>query len=378
MPTIEDRGIIYDASLQPKPGSIACFTSLFRASSGDLFCSFHAGSAKHALDSNVRICRSRDGGKTWMALPFRFESAFGGVPGSIAAGELVETEPGKLLLIAAWFNRSDPKKPLFDPVTEGILPTKQLAATSSDSGETWTPWKEVPTEGLNGCSTTGPILKWKDGTIAYAFESYNLWDDPGPKVHAAWLTLSRDGGKTFSGSHLVARHPKDEMYYWDQRLCKGARDGEYIGMFWVHDLKEKRDRRVHFLRSSLADAGEAAKRPVETNIPGQITSPLLLEDGRILAFVVDRSRPATMKLWVSGDGGKSWPEKDAIVVYNHEEQGAITQGKTNIDFKQYWEDMGKWSFGHPAICSLGNGRVLLAHYAGNPDCMSIHWVRVRV
>jgi len=40
--------------------------------------------------------------------------------------------------------------------------------------------------------------------------------------------------------------------------------------------------------------------------------------------------------------------------------------------------MNKWSFGHPALRDLGDGRVLLAHYAGPPDEMSVHWIRVDV
>ncbi|MCS7049378.1 MAG: hypothetical protein NZ483_08815 [Verrucomicrobiae bacterium] len=64
--------------------------------------------------------------------------------------------------------------------------------------------------------------------------------------------------------------------------------------------------------------------------------------------------------------------------YHHEERAAVTQGQTNVDFARYWEDMGKWSFGHPAICSLGEGRVLVAHDAGTPDRMSIHGARLTV
>ena len=85
-----------------------------------------------------------------------------------------------------------------------------------------------------------------------------------------------------------------------------------------------------------------------------------------------------MKLWVSKDGGKTWPEADALTVHTHDERAALSQGLENIDFKQYWEDMGKWSFGHPAIRPLDNGRALLAWYAGTPDCMSVHWARIRV
>ena len=116
--------------------------------------------------------------------------------------------------------------------------------------------------------------------------------------------------------------------------------------------------------------------PRATSIPGQIAAPWRADDGSLLAFVVDRGRPGTLTLWRSRDGGATWPEADSLVVHTHEERAAISQGKEDIDFKQYWEDMGKWSFGHPAIRPLGPARVLLAFYAGSPDRMSIHWARV--
>ena len=67
-------------------------------------------------------------------------------------------------------------------------------------------------------------------------------------------------------------------------------------MFWTHDRASQRDRRVHFLRASCSDGKSSKSLPVETTIPGQIAAPLILEDGRILSFVVDRDRPGTMRL----------------------------------------------------------------------------------
>ena len=83
-----------------------------------------------------------------------------------------------------------------------------------------------------------------------------------------------------------------------------------------------------------------------------------------------------MTLWCSPDGGATWPESDRLVAYKHDERAAVTQGRDHVDFKQYWEDMGKWSFGHPAIRPLGDGKVVVAHYAGTPEYMSVHWARV--
>ncbi|MDA1236761.1 MAG: sialidase family protein [Acidobacteria bacterium] len=373
-----ERGLIYDASARPAHQRIAFFTGLCVLRSGAILSAFQVGSAKHSTDSTLRVCRSVDGGRTWSDLPSQFETTRGGVPGSMSAPALVETEPGRLLLVATWFDRRDPARPLFDPVTEGILHSSILLSESSDDGATWSDWRELPTPGLAGCSTTGPIVRWPDGTLACAFESFKAYDDPRPGRHAAWLVVSQDGGRTFSEPQLVAQHPEHKVYYWDQRLCAGTTAGEFIALFWTHDLEQKQDRTVSFRRGWLDD-GHLRTEPLhDTTIPGQISAPLLLNDGRLLAFVVDRNRPGTMTLWCSHDGGLTWPSPDRLVVHVHDERGAISQGSENIDFKQYWEDMGKWSFGHPALVPIGENTVIAAFYAGTPDAMSVHWVRVDV
>lgn len=372
----ENSGLVYDAANRPENERVAAFVSLCALESGTLLCGFQLGRRKHDVASTLRFSRSVDDGATWRDTGARFESTIDGVPGSLSSGEVVEVEPGRQLLYATWFDRSQPDRPLFDPETEGILHSKQLLAESTDEGESWTPWRELPTPGLTGCSSTGPILKWPNGTIALALESYKEFDDPQPARHAAWLVVSTDGGRTFDEPLLVARRPEDSVYYWDQRLCVGPGADGLLAMFWTHDRAEKKDLTVHCRRMSLTGSLVDAHPITDTGIPGQIAAPLILPDGRILAFVVNRGGPRTMKLWQSSDGGARWPERDALVIYEHDERAALSQGTTNIDFDQYWEDMAKWSFGHPAIRPLPNGRVLLAYYAGTPENMSVHWARV--
>lgn len=371
--TIEKQGIIFDASQQPTQPNIAFFTSLCQLKSGTILCGFQNGPGKHAVTSTIRLSRSTDGGNTWELLPHEFETAIDGVPGSLGAAELVETSPGRLLLFSTWFDRSEPERPLFDPVTEGILKSKQLLAISHDDGVTWSKWRELEVGELKGCALTGPILKWDDGAIVFPFESFKEFDDPRPGRHAAWMIVSRDEGKTFSPPLLVAQHPEHRCYYWDQRLCVGKKPGEFQALFWTHDLVQKQDLHVHH-RSAVVEGNTICLNPIRaTNMPGQIAAPLLTADGKLLAFVVDRTQPGTMTLWISPDGGATWPENDRLVIYRHDERAALSQGRENIDFKQYWEDMGKWTFGHPAIRSLSPHHFLLAWYAGTPNSMSIHW-----
>ncbi|MSR58105.1 MAG: exo-alpha-sialidase [Planctomycetaceae bacterium] len=380
---LESRGIIYDAAARPPHERTGSFTSLRRMRSGAIVASFQVGPRKHAVDSNVKLFRSDDGGRTWRELPPKFSNRWQGVRGSLSSGELVEGPAGEWLVVSTWFDRSDPQRPLFDPQTEGILHSRQLTAVSRDEGQSWSDWREIATPGLTGCAATGPLLAWDDGTLAYAFESFKEYDDPSPARHAAWLLISRDGGQTFPERHLVARDPQHQVYYWDQRLCPAGQIGdagpgsEYVAMFWTHDRQRKQDLRVHLRFGALTDESEASL-PVETSIPGQIAAPLLLADGRLLAFVVDRSRPGTMTLWCSADRGRTWPVAERLVVYTHNEQAMLSQGAENVNFAQYWEDMGKWTFGHPAICPVDDAHVLVAFYAGTPECLSVHWGRVRI
>lgn len=374
---ILEKSVVFDATAQPDSKRIAFFSSLCPLASGQILAGFQLGNAKHSPTSTIGLCKSRDGGKTWQEIPVKFNGEFQGIPGSLAGGELVEVSLGKILLASTWFDRSDPKRPLFDPVTEGILKSKQLFAWSQDEGETWSPFHEIPTPGLKGCAMTGPLVRWQSGTIAFAFESFKEFDDPAPGYHGSWVLISKDGGRTFSTRRRVAEDPKHDVYYWDQRICATHQDGEYIALFWTHDLRKKQDLTVHLRRGRIddSDAPQAAKI-IDTGIPGQIAAPCLLPSGELLAFVVDRGDAGTMTLWKSPDGGKTWPDTAKLVIHRHQEQLRFSDYKQSVDFKDYWEEMGKWSFGHPAIKEL-HDCVLVAYYAGTPERMSLHCARVR-
>jgi len=372
------RSTIYDAPRQETSRRIAFMDGLLRLQSGTWLSGFTVGPEKNHPTSTLQLSRSGDGGRYWSLVPFEFESRFGGLPGSLSSGELVETEPGRLLVFTTWFDRSNPDRPLFNPDTEGILRSRLLLAESTDEGDSWSPWREIPTPGLTGCALTGPIVQWSDGTMALTFESFKEYDDPTPVRPAAWMLRSRDNGATFGELFCVAQDPQNEVYFWDQRLCPASESGDFVAMYWTHDRASKRDRRVHFLRGSCSDGERSKSLPVETTIPGQIAAPLILEDGRILSFVVDRDRPGTMRLWQSVDNGQTWPAAECLVVHEHDEQAALTQGLADIDFAAYWEDMGRWSFGHPAIRHSGSGAVMVSWYAGTPDCMSVHAAEISV
>lgn len=186
---LEERGTICDASVRPASERVGFFTSLCRCASGTLLCSFTLGAAKHALGSTIRVFRSRDQGRTWKQNSFRFQTRFGSIPGSLASSEMIEVAPGRLQLVATWYDRSDPRRPLFDPVTKGIFDSKSLTAFSAEEGDTWSEWRDIPVPGLKAYTGTGPFLRWADEPIAYPFESLKLYDDLNPAIPGAWCMV---------------------------------------------------------------------------------------------------------------------------------------------------------------------------------------------
>src|SRR5262245_65569509 len=90
---IEARGLIYDATGRQAAERIAFFTSLCPLQSGAILAGFQVGPSKHAATATLRLCRSRDGGETWLEIPWRFETTLNRVPGSLAAGRILDAAP---------------------------------------------------------------------------------------------------------------------------------------------------------------------------------------------------------------------------------------------------------------------------------------------
>lgn len=362
-------GLVFDSTRASADERVAFVCSLAPLSNGTILCSFQVGPKKTAPSSHIAIMRSTDRGRNWTRLPLDIPVTYQGISGSLGSGEIAEVAPGKLLLVVTWYDRSDPDRPLFDPVTEGLLYSKLLKAFSTDGGRTWSAWEEIPLHGLTGVATSGPLLRWSDGSIGIPCESFKFFDNLETIPHAAWILRSFDGGASFPELTCVATDPSGRMCYWDQRLCVGENPGEYQGLFWTHDRERKEDISVHF---SAGHCGQdAPPRPVSTGIIGQISAPLRTDDGKQIALVVDRNRPATMSLWQSRDS-RHWSRDEEAVLYRHEERAPLSQGMTDVDYAQYWEDMGKWTFGHPALLALSPTEFLAVYYAGSPGCLSVH------
>jgi hypothetical protein len=410
---IVDRGTIFDARSAPPERRFCTFPALTRLDTERLVVAFRTGSAKDSADEDSCIMASDDDGRTWQMC----QAGFGDLPpGRGRARCMGVTAAGgeRLLGAVGWMDRSDPALPMFNPATEGILPTRALFTVSDDGGRIWSPFQEVDLAPHTGNALTGSILRLKDGRLALPYEAWKSYDDAGPGLHHASLRISADGGVTWPELGIVAHDPSGRVLYWDQRVCVAPDTGQLLAMFWTHDRTAGHDLDMH-IAWSLGDDGRTWSAPQSIGIGGQICAPLALGGGRVFAAYVHRHHPPSLRAILSDDFGRTWTAADELVFYEKErgkESGmAGGRGVHARDFADYWADMSIWTFGHPAPARLadgGRGRhdrgrhdrgrhdrgrhdrgrhdrgrhdrgrhdIMVAYYAGDAEAMGVHWVRI--
>lgn len=374
---IVDRGIVFDGSSAPPEARFCTTPGVVCLTNGRLVTSFRAGRAKESSDEDVRVMISDDEGATWQPQFVGFgDYLVGGRRGRIRSVALTEISPNGLIGSFIWFDRSDPTLQITNPETTGVLASRVFVAESDDAGHSWSPLREVPVAPHKGVSATGSnILILRDGTLALPYEAWKDYYDTSPGAHHAALRLSSDGGKTWTGPVITDNDPRRErVFYWDQHLSIHPDDGRLLAMFWTHDRQLQQDLPIHIAWGS-PDAKEWTP-PVSTGIAGQITAPIVLPGGRVLAVYNHRHDPPSIRAILSDDFGQSWRMEEELVLYEKTLGGGEAGMGGKRDWGDYWEDFRRWTFGMPTVCLLPNGYVMAMYYAGDTEAMSIHWVRI--
>ena len=116
-----------------------CEPRVTRLASGAIVLSHRVGTTREGGDGRPRLVRSDDDGATWRVLASPFT-------GALPAGwdlrgcALAELADGGLLAVVVAIDKTSGKPP-YNPVTEGLVPVRNLVARSDDGGATWSePW----------------------------------------------------------------------------------------------------------------------------------------------------------------------------------------------------------------------------------------------
>lgn len=372
---IVDRGTVFDGATAPPAARFCTFTSLEVLSDGRMLVACRRARTKDSSDEDVFICMSEDGGAVWHPVFEGFGTyQIDGVVGRFRNALITEVRPGLLMVHLCWIDHSDPALPMANPQTQGLLPVKLFVADSTDCGRTWHNLREVPLLPHKASVSTGELLVLQDGTLVLPYETFKEYYDTRPGKHRAALRFSNDGGTTWTGPAVVAHDDQEQrILYWDQRIAMHPRTGRLIAMIWTHDRDAEQDLEIHVAQGS--SDGRVWEPAVSTGVAGQIAAPLVLPDGRVFAAYVHRHDPPGLRGILSDDFGRSWTAAQELVLYSSP-AGAESGMDTRRNLEEVWEDMGRWTFGHPACRNLPDGGILVAYYAGDQTALGIHWVRI--
>ena len=310
---IVDRGTVFRST--EGTGTSSCtFPEVCVTPGGRWACIFRGAPAKVPLvGENVWLCFSEDHGRTWSAPCAPFEPPeVADRLGTFRVGGLTPFPDGRLLAVLNWVDTTDPERPFFNEQTQGLADSTLYLSRSNDDGRTWSPVQPIDTTPYNmPIALTGPAMSLSDGRIAIQFELYKPYDDPTPLRHLPVAMFSDDDGSSFTEHTPTAADPDNAIFYWDQRLSEVAPD-RLFAFFWTWHNKESRYLNIHMVESR--DGGRTWIEPQDSGLPGQAARAWLLSGNRLVFARMDREGVPTLKLNVSHDFGRTWPETEELVV----------------------------------------------------------------
>ena len=369
---IVDQGYIYNANQSPAKEKVATFPSLTTMANGDIFCSFRVGPEKNSPFDKIKLRKSSDNGDTWQDVIENFDIDYENVHGSGHNGPVGQISPDELLISYTWVDRSDKNLPFVHPKTTGLLLTKLLTSCSPDGGKTWTPLSQVDTAHHQAVASTDKPLRLNNGNILLPYESWKTYEQV-HGFHSSACLLSTDKGQSWSRPIVIAEDPTQHLYFYDSRPTVAPDTGKIVDLLWTFDSTRGIDAPIH-IHYGRPDGLEWTY-PKSTGIQGQIASPLALGSDKLLMTYVHRHDPPSLRVLLSHDFGITWETRDELEIYRCGSQQAGMG--TSRSESESWDDMARWTFGHPCSLLLPDDIIFLGFYAGSKQSLNIQWAKIK-
>lgn len=302
-------------------GSYSCFPDITKRQDGALFVCFReAGKfSLGALEQDkydhvdkgarIAICTSLDNGRIWdyRQLP-GFDKERGEQDCSIQS-----LKDGRLILnfFQWWVVPEEEKHRLPYPARQQY--DKSWADVmgpyvifSEDKGETWdTKPAPVASEPLPRAGTADAVVELPDGALIMGIYGADFGD----KVCRAYSVISRDGGKTWGESALIAEDPERKISYEEPSICVRS-DGSLIAVLRAGEPGD-----YTYLHTAFShDGGTSWSNLKKTPMWGHPPCVNLLNDGRLLCCYGYRREPFGVRACLSEDDGRTWNMAEEIIL----------------------------------------------------------------
>ncbi len=346
----------------------AFFPSVVELQPGELVVTFDRGSAMENNDVRSYLSRSTDGGETWSEPNLVFEP--NDTDGKVSTScRTSRTDEGTLLGLLTLFHRNDPDDGLANLETDGFVRTEFAIVRSQDGGKTWSkPHTLKPPMDWSAFETCSPIVPLDSQRFILPTATWKKWDGDSTPGMKAIHFLSEDAGRTWTRAVTVMDDWKQGIVHWEQKQIL-LPDGRILALCWAYDFKNKRS--LNNRHAFSIDRGESFEPFHESPLLGETSTPIPLEDGRV---VVVYRRTDEQGLWahLCRLEGENWIPLEDVPLWGTE-KAAYTS-----DSKNTFEHLAALKFGYPQVTQLSDGNLFIVFWCVEDCVTNIRWFRLAV
>ena len=340
---------------------------------GSICCTYRQGTEKHSHDGIFLCQSSNDGGTSWTEPVTLFDGRQ--LQPTLTAVSIAPCVSRDATLLAVFNAVEGLPADVYMFSDEGKNFARHLyQCRSTDRGRTWQAPELIDLPEFTWPAITSKPVTLPDGEICMPVE-YKLPSG----VIGTGMAFSTDGGKTFADPVTVAADPDARLNLCDARFdC--LPDGRLICHLWTFLQENEQTIEVH--QSFSSDKGRTWTKPKSMGFVGQITAPLSLPGGQIIAASNYRHRPEGIRLWVSLDQGETWNLDQPMQMWDLAADRMVGQvidpdqpltGKDGI-----WDTLPSFTFGTPDLLALPDGSLLLTYYATLNDIVHVRACRFQI
>ena len=355
--------ILSDVPVSPNlacANSASCCAYPFPAllADGSVACLYRKGTTKHSYDGILVMQTSRDQGATWGAQTVLFDGVDRKPRETAGTAGLCQTRDGDLLVLFDVVEGLERYVYRFDEAGDKC-PLRVYAKRSVDNGRSWSDDTLLSISGLAKAGIIARPFILGDGTVFAPIE----YETPTGAIGSA-AAFSEDDGLTFEPPVICAADPDGALSLCDARYCL-LPDGRILLLLWT--FMQENEETIEVRRCFSEDNGRTWTEPVSTGFIGQITTPLALATGEVIAVSNCRLPPEGIRLWYSPDGGCTWDAADSLQMWDAEASRVLAQPVAERPEQKQnegvWEALARFSFGTPDLLQLPDGSILMTYYA---------------
>ena len=381
MATLEiiDSGILY---INPDPAHYHVFASHahpLQLSAQEFVATYQRGDGMYAVNGNIALTRSLDGGVTWQHEGFLHDKTGDDRPYSYHDGFLSRVGDGSLVVLAFRADRSQPDKPMFSP-SGGLIENEPVLFFSPDGGHTWSQPQPIQLPAGLVATPASTIVELADGAHGTrwlaTFDQWHAYDDDRPYKPIMLACTSADRGRTWSPMQTMADGAAVGKGFWHGKTLR-LNDDQLFTLYWAADMTQPDKGAVNLpIHYAITDANASTwPMPQPTILPGQTNWPAQLPDGTLAAIYTRREgeQPGFLVV-LSSDLGQSWDLENQVRLWD-------TTGWTHLGISspdKYPRSHDTVAFGAPTLMTTLEGELYASWWCTYASITHIRWARLRV